>query len=126
MITIIEGHYDSALAKARTLVEEVFIYVIEKKGENPSEKGDIHKLYGQVKNLYEMHQGKNVDLRINTLLSGLEKIIDSIAQMRNEQSDSHGIGSRRLNLNDYHARLFVNLAMILADFILSVANKANK
>lgn len=43
------GEYDSAITKSRTLLEEIFIKAIEEKGEQPSESGDINKLYNQVK-----------------------------------------------------------------------------
>ena len=88
------------------------------------ESGDIGKLYTQVKQLYNMHQDKDVDKRINNLLSGFEKIISSIAEMRNKGSDSHGVGGGRINISQHHARLFVNAAMTMADFILSVGANA--
>ena len=126
MKDIIDGNYDSAITKARTLLEEVFCYVIEKKGENPSESGDIGKLYNQVKQLYSMHQSRDMDKRINGLLSELEKILSAIAEMRNKGSDSHGVGSKRINIADHHARLFVNSAMTMADFVLAVSEKASR
>ncbi len=116
-------YYDSAITQSRTLLEEVFCYVIEKKNVVPSDKGDIGKLYKQVKELYNMHNDNNMDKRINTLLSGLEKIVSSIAEMRNKASDSHGVGAKRINIADHHARLYVNASMTMADFILSVAEK---
>ena len=121
MKDVSDGNFDSAITKCRTLLEEVFCYVIERKRESPSESGDIGKLYNQVKSLYNMHQNKDMDKRINGLLSGLEKIVNSIAEMRNKGSDSHGVGSKRININSHHARLFVNSAMTMADFILSVS-----
>ena len=121
-----EGNYDSAITKSRTLLEEVFCHAIEAKNVIPSDKGDIYRLYGQVKDLYNMHASKEMDVRINSLLSGLEKLLKAIAEMRNEGSDSHGIGSRRVAIRDYHARLFVNSALTMADFILSVEQYANK
>lgn len=75
MKDVSEGNYDSAITKCRTLLEEVFFYAIEKKNETPSTKGDIGKLYSQVKSLYHMHQQKDQDNRINALLSGLEKFL---------------------------------------------------
>lgn len=123
MKDVTEGNYDSAITKCRTLLEEVFFYVIEKKNETPSTKGDIGKLYGQVKSLYHMHQQKDMDNRINALLSGLEKILNAISEMRNKGSDAHGAGSSRIKIDGHHARLFVNSAMTMADFILSVAEK---
>lgn len=118
------GNYDSALTKSRTLLEEVFCYVIESKGENFFENGNIKKLYNQVKKLYNMHQNQDLDKRINMLLSGLEKILTAITEMRNNESDAHGVGNRRINIKEHHARLFVNSATTMADFILSV-EKAN-
>ncbi len=123
MNDVIEGNFDSAITKSRTLLEEVFCYVIEKKGETPTDNGDIGKLYFQVKTLYNMHQDKDMDKRINGLLSGLEKILSAIAEMRNKGSDSHGVGTKRINIAEHHARLFVNSAMTMADFILSVSLK---
>lgn len=120
MEDISEGNYDSAITKCRTLLEEVFFYVIEKKNEAPTTSGDIGKLYAQVKTLYNMHQDKNLDKRINSLLSGLEKILTAISDMRNKGSDAHGVGSNRIKIDEHHARLFVNSAMTMADFILSV------
>lgn len=111
---------DSALTEARTLLEEVFCYVIEARNVSPSDKGDINKLYGQVADLYNMHASKDMDKRVNTLISGLNKVISSIAEMRNKNSDAHGVGERRVAICDYHARLAVNSAATVADFILSV------
>ena len=104
-------------------MEEVFCYVIEKKNETPVDNGDIGKLYNQVKQLYNMHQSKELDKRINGLLSGLEKILNAISEMRNKDSDSHGVGARRISISEHHARLFVNSAMTMADFILAVGDK---
>lgn len=123
MQDVINGNYDSAITKSRTLLEEVFCYVIERKNVEPSDSGDIKKLYNQVKQLYNMHQDKDVDKRINMLLSGLEKILSAIAEMRNEGSDSHGVGARRINISEHHTRLFVNSAMTMGDFILEVGNR---
>jgi len=118
-----QHNYDSAITKSRTLLEEVFCYVIEKKGETPSTSGRISNLYKQVKNLYNMHGDANTDRRINTLLSGLEKIVSAISEMRNKDSDAHGVGATRIAIDEHHARLFVNAAMAMADFILSVEIK---
>ena len=118
------SNFDSTITKCRTLVEEIFCYVIELKEEKPSESGDISDLYKQVKGLYNMHQSKEADVRINMLLSGFEKILTAIAQMRNKNSDSHGIGSKRFNIEEHHARLFLNAAIAMSDFVLAVAEKS--
>mgnify|MGYP000847126960 CR=1 FL=1 len=120
------NHFDSAITKSRTLLEEVFIYVIEQRQPPSSHYGKINELYRNVKSLYNMHADSSVDKRVNHLLSGLEKIISSIAEMRNAEGDAHGVGAKRIGIDDYHARLFVNAATTVADFILAVANKQNR
>ena len=44
----------------------------------------------------------------------------TFSQMRNKGSDAHGLGNRRINIKDYHARLFVNSSRSVADFILAI------
>lgn len=116
-------NYDSAITKCRTLIEEVFCYAVEKAGEIPTDSGDINKLYNQVKDSYNMHNNRDMDIRINTLLSGLNKIVTAISEMRNENSDSHGVGNRRINIEEHHARLILNSASTLAEFFLAVVNR---
>lgn len=124
MKDIDEGNLDSAITKSRSILEETFCYAIEIKGEEPSDSGDIGKLYKQVKDLYNMHANKDMDKRVNKLLSGLENIVQSIAEMRNNGSDSHGLGNKRVNISDYHARLAVNSSTTMAEFILSVSQNS--
>lgn len=119
-----QGDYDSALTKARTLLEEVFCRAIERAGETPLTGGNINKLFSQAKNLYNIHADENTDRRICELINGLNKIVDSIGQMRNKQSDAHGVGAARVNIENYHARLAVNAAASVADFMLSVVDRA--
>lgn len=119
-------NYDSAITKSRTLLEEVFCYVIEKDNKTPTTSGNMSDLYKQVKDSYNMHGDANTDKRINTLLSGLEKIVSAISEMRNKDSDAHGVGASRITIDEHHARLFVNAAMAMADFILSVEKKAHE
>ena len=120
------GNFDSALTKARTLLEEVFCWAIERKGERPSSSGDVGKMFSQVKCLYNIHADKTMDRRICDLVNGLNKIVDSIGQMRNKQGDAHGVGASRVNIEDYHARLAVNAAANVADFVLSVVHRAER
>lgn len=71
-----------------------------------------------------MHGDSGMDKRVNTLLSGLEKIVSAIAEMRHVCSDSHGVGQRRIAISDYHALLAVNASTTMAEFVLSVAGNA--
>ena len=94
----LSGNYDSVITKSRTLMEETLIYYLEQRKESVTAKGDLIKLYGQVKGLRGMTQSSQYDKRVNDLLSGLEKLVNSIASMRNINSDAHGVGSTRINI----------------------------
>lgn len=112
---------DSAVTESRTLLEEVMIHLLEEKGEKNESRGNLRRLYKQVKELYSMCSDKQLDTRINKLLSGLKSIVAAISEIRNNYSDSHGVGAGRKNIKDYHALLVVNSAITMSEFLLSVA-----
>ena len=114
------NNFDSVITKSRTLIEEVFIFILEKKSVQIQSKGDLFKLYQQVKKEFGMIQCSDFDKRVNGLLSGLEKIIQSIAEMRNANSDAHGVGSSRINIRKHEAQLVVNAAITFSEYILSL------
>ena len=117
---LLQGNYDNVITKSRTLIEEVLVYILEKNNQSIESKGDINKMYNQVKTLLNMHQSKNYDGRVNSLLSGLEKIVDAIANMRNSNSDAHGVGSSRIAIKEREARLAMNSAMTFCEYLLSI------
>ena len=43
--------------------------------------------------------------------------------MRNMASDSHGVGAGRIKIEAHHARLIVNAAVTMTDFVLAVAER---
>ena len=108
------------------MLEEVFIYGIETNNLEVEAKGDIIKLYNQFKSIYNLTSSSNLDTRINDLLSGFNKIVDSVAKMRNLNSDSHGAGSRRITIDYNIAMLYVNSAITLSNFFLSLVEKNKK
>lgn len=114
------GNYDSVITKSRTVIEEVLIYILEQNQVEVESKGDINKIYNQVKGIYNMRQDKSYDGRVNSLLSGLEKIVQSVAEMRNINSDAHGVGSKRIHINEREARLVMNSTITFCEYILSI------
>lgn len=113
-------NYDSVITKSRTIIEEVLIYILENHNQPVCAKGDIGKLYSQVKKLYHMQQDSSYDGRINSLLYGLERIVESIAAMRNSNSDAHGAGSKRILVKEREARLAMNSAITFCEYLLSI------
>lgn len=118
-----QGNFDSAITKARTTVEEIFHYIIESNNTKASDSGKLNDLNKQVKQILNMGNNPNLDTRINGLLSALQSIVSNIASMRNISSDSHGLGQSRISIDKHHAKLVVNCAMALCEFILESYNK---
>ena len=115
---IATGNYDSVITKSRTLIEEILIYILEKNNIEIAAKGEIKKLYAQFKTRYNMNTQKGFCERVNKLLSGLETILQAIAEMRNMNSDAHGVGQNRINIKKRDAQLVINSAMIFSEYLL--------
>ncbi|MBR1785724.1 MAG: abortive infection family protein [Paludibacteraceae bacterium] len=113
--------YDSVITKSRTLLEEVFIYIIEKTThERYKSNGKLISIHSEVQDILGMKPNKDWDHRVSDLLNGFNKIISSISDMRNMNSDSHGVGSSRITIKNKEARLVANSAMSIAEYYLSV------
>ncbi len=116
-----DENYDTVITQSRTLLEEVYIHILEYSNKDyNSAKGNLQKLNSMVKTELKMKNNRDYDKRINELLSGLNKINDAIGKMRNENSDSHGVGSKRININRREAKLVMNSAIIICDYILEI------
>lgn len=115
---LIAENFDSVITKSRTLIEEVLIFILEKNHIEVTARGDIKKLYAQFKNHYNMNTQKGFGERINKLLSGLETILQSIAEMRNMNSDAHGVGKNRITIKKRDAQLVINTAIIFSEYLL--------
>lgn len=113
-------HYDSVVTKSRTLVEEVIIYILEQRGIPVPTSGNLIELYRECKATLGMLQDKSWDKRILEMLSGLEKIVSAVSGMRNTNSDAHGAGSARIEIKEREARLIVNSAITMCEYILDV------
>ena len=117
------GNYDSVVTKSRTMLEELLVKILEDNGQPKDTSGDLIKLYNLVKNLYGMRQTGNYDQRVNSLLNGLEKIVQAIAELRNTNSDAHGAGSSRVQIKEREARLIMNSSMVLCEYLLTIHNE---
>lgn len=119
--------YDSVITKARTLLEEVLIFIIERMTfERYKSNGDLVRIYQDATELMNMRQNSEWDKRVNELLGGLHKLVSAISSMRNMSSDAHGVGSLRININKREALLVANSSMMLAEYWLSVFDERIK
>lgn len=114
------NHLESAITKARTLLEEVFCFLIEEKNDPIPKRGKIKELYRKIETLYSLHPDQTADKSIKKLLSGFSSIIDGIIEIRNMSGDAHGYGKDRINMNKDITELLINSAVLLCNFLLSV------
>lgn len=115
------SNYDSVITQCRTMIEEVNIHILENENVDFSHtKGNINKLNTLVSETLNMKSNKDYDNRINDLLNGLNKINNAIANMRNNYSDSHGVGKSRVKIGKREARLIMNSTITYCDYLLDV------
>lgn len=119
---LLSGDYDSVVSKSRLLVEETCIYILEQMKIDYNKNGDVKVLREECKKALGMKQCSKWDKRINDMVSGLNKIIDSVGDMRNSNSDAHGVGSERIEIKDREAKLVANATVALCEYFLDVYN----
>lgn len=110
--------YDGAITNARSMVEAVFEETLKKMGrEVPHHKGDINKLYREVKRALNLNpDNKDLGDTLKQILSGLNSIVSGISGMSNKMGDRH---VRRYKPERHHALLAINISHALCEFIIS-------
>lgn len=111
------GDHAGAIANAYTLVEGFLKELLRKTGTafNQSE-GDIRSLYklaAQPLNLEP--KGDHLENYLKAILEGLQRQIGGLFEVANKASDRH---ARRYNPAPHHAKLAVNAAFTLCEFLL--------
>ncbi len=113
-----EGDYDGAITDARALTEGVLREIeIRVTGSATDTKGDLARHYKAVQKLLHLEPDrKDIAGSLRQMLSGLVSIVHGISAARNSMSDAH---ARTYRPAAHHARLVVNAAQTLADFLLA-------
>lgn len=112
---IAEEDFSGAITNARTLLEGILLHIEERvTGVAPQHDGDLIKLYRRVQKLLNLDPDQmGISEPIKQLLSGMISVVNGLASMRNKMSDAHA-GYRP---SKHHAKLAVNAAKTLADFL---------
>ncbi len=113
------GDYDGAITNARTLIEAILIEIEgQLAGTKVEYDGDIIKLYRRTQKLLNLDSArKDIEDVLKQISSGLFSIVSGIAGLRNKMGDAHATGNRPLT---YHAKLAINSANTLAEFLFDV------
>ena len=109
--------YDGAITNARTLVEEILLYIEEKiQGSRQSYDGNLLSLYKRVSKQINMYpDDSKTGNSFNEILRGFISIIGGLAGLSNSIADRHATTKHP---KKHHAKIVVNSAMILSEFLL--------
>ena len=113
------GKFPSAYTKAKSALEGALRWAIMLLDKEPDDKREITGLWGRFKSLLAIRQNLTSLIDKDKKISGMGTILSEIANSRNEQSDSHGRSTKDDPINPVEARLFVNCAMTLTEFVIS-------
>lgn len=113
---ILSGDYYGAITNARSLLEAILIEIETSLDPNsPEYDGDLVRLYRRVAKLLNLGPGrKDIADTLKQILSGLNSVVAGLAGLRNKMSDAHAASYRP---SKHHAKLAVNAAKTLADFL---------
>jgi hypothetical protein len=114
---IASGDPAGAIANAYTLVEEFVKQLLRKTGTafNDNE-GDIRALYKLLAEpLHLAPKNESLESYLKAVLEGLQRQIGGLFELANKASDRH---ARKYNPASHHARLAVNVAFTLCEFLL--------
>jgi len=114
---VANGDSAGAIASAYTLVEEFLKQLLRKSNTAFKEnEGDIRVLYKVVCTpLHLDPKGESLENYLKAILEGLQRQIGGLFEVANKASDRH---ARRYNPAPHHARLAVNAAFTLCEFLL--------
>lgn len=122
---IMEEDYDGAITNARSMVEAIFIEIIERGSSSEIKNdGDINNLWKKVKKTMKIEiDPQTMPEYVIQTLTGIETSIKGLSGISNNAGDRHAI---KFRTKKHHAKLAVNLAMTLSDFLIDSWEFQNK
>ncbi len=111
------GDPAGAITNAYTLVEGFLKEVLRQTGTGFKEtEGDIKVLYGSACDPLNLNpKGGHLESHLKTILQGLKSLVGGLYEVANKASDRH---ARKYNPAPHHAKLAVNAAFTLCEFLL--------
>lgn len=110
------GDSAGAITNAYTLIEAVLKDLLRLTGKTfKADEGDIRALYGLLKEPLNLDpKEESLGLHLKTVLDGFQKLVGGLYATANKASDRH---DRRHHPAPHHAKLVVNSAFALGDFL---------
>lgn len=109
------GDFSGAITNAYTLVEHLLKLLLTETGTTFKEtEGDIRALYKVLQPSLNLDPAK-LEEPLKPIVGGFQTLIGGLYEMANKGSDRH---ARRFNPARHHAKLAVNAAFALCDFLV--------
>jgi hypothetical protein len=114
---IAAGDAAGAITNAYSLVEAFLKEILCQTNTSFKEnEGDIRSLYGCAADALNLNpKGEHLESHLKTILQGLKGLLAGLYEVANKASDRH---ARRYNPASHHAKLAVNTALTLCEFLL--------
>ena len=111
------GDFAGAIASSYTLTEHLLKLILREAGVKFNEnEGDIRTLYKLVREPLNLNPGgEDIAAPLKPILDGFQKLVSGIYEVSNKASDRH---ARRYNPAAHHAKLAVNAAFALCEFLV--------
>jgi hypothetical protein len=109
--------YSGAITNARSLVENVCVKILNdlEPNKNYVHKSDLITLFNEVRKLLNLDPNrKDLSDALKQVITGLSSIVNGLAKIRNDMSDSHALTYKP---SRHHALLVVNSAKTLVNFL---------
>ena len=109
--------FAGAIASSYTLTEHLLKLILREAGVAFNEnEGDIRALYKLVRALLNLNPaGEGIAAPLKPILDGFQKLVSGLYEISNKASDRH---ARRYNPAAHHAKLAVNAAFALCEFLV--------
>jgi len=119
---ISDSDFSGAITNARTLVEAVLIHIIEQIGQKEIKNdGNISNLWTKAKKCLKIELKKeDFPDFVFQIISGLDTSLGGLSALSNNAGDRH---ANKFNTEKHHAKLAVNLALTISDFLIEVLNR---
>lgn len=111
---------ESAITKAKSLVESVCKHIIERSEDAEyGRNDDLTVLYRKAAKALNLSPDQHTEQAFKEILGGCSSVVKGLSTLRNRVGDSHGQGSRPVKPKPHHAELAVNLAGSMAAFLVA-------
>jgi hypothetical protein len=124
---LIRRHEDpeGAITASRTLLEAVCKHILDEASVNHS-NDDLPKLYKKTSEVLNLAPSQHTEQAFKAILGGCHTIVQNLGTLRNQIGDAHAQGKNAVRPAPRHAALAVNLAGIMATFLIETWNARNE